>query len=230
MKAHDESFGKTFRPDRKPFFLLFKRFVEQVSVTCLLSGCMLSMPLTPTTEGLPGVGRLPLTVGISYGPELRDFKHVEARIFPVGEASIALFDQVFPLLFERTIELRNSSNPERINVVAAILEPTIEAFELRSPTSWPSLYWSEVIYRFTLWSPKREMIASWTIMGVGMKEAGLFFPLPSQRAVVEFAMQDAARKFLITFRGLPEVRQMLRDSGSHISPVEPPGFSVARGD
>lgn len=213
MTTHDESFGKTFRPDRKSFFRLFWRFVEQVSVTWVLSGCMLSMPLTPTAEGLPGVDRLPLTMGISYGPELRDFKYVEARIrtFPVGEASIALFDKVLPLLFERTIDISHSSHPERINVVAGILEPTIEAFELRSSVSSPNLYWSEVVYRFTLWSPKREMIASWTIMGVGMKEAGLFFPLPSQRAVVELAMQDAARKFLITFRGMPEVRQMLGD-------------------
>jgi hypothetical protein len=78
----------------------------------------------------------------------------------------------------------------------------------------------ELTYRFKLWSSDGRLLFSWTVTGTGSKQEGqstIEFSHGPYVTAVEVAMRDAAMKFLETFQGMPEVRQLLREDKNRAS-------------
>jgi len=187
----------------------------------LIAGCTHAIPLKGNLEPPPDTKRLPLAVGIYYSPDLKAYEHVGARsgdwwAFPLGPASTKLFDKVFPIAFESAPVVPNLPPLNPVGPqVAAVIEPRIEAFDFDLPFLKTGTYRAEITYRFTLYSPQGESLASWTVTGVGAKPSQVGFEFarwPGEAA--DLAMQDAASKFLTGFRDVPEVRKWLRQVGA----------------
>ncbi len=177
-----------------------------LALPILLVGCTSTISVNPTVEGLAVPARLPLTMGIYYAPDFRSYEDgrwdSHAVIFPVGPASVALFEQVFPLLFERTVPVPPDPAPAVGPPVAAILEPTLKEFHYGKTVIRPAFHWADLTYRFLLRSPQGDLVASWTVTGAGKADAW--------DQAFERAMRDAIRQFVATFRAVPEVRQWLQ--------------------
>ncbi len=174
-----------------------------------LIGCTVTLPLKPTlpppTEGT----KIPVTIGVYYSAEFRTYQHVSARggdrwIFPLGTASVALFDQVFPRVFASTKAVQSRPPlPPSDGALTAIIEPRIETFDYQLAGFIGGTVTVEITYRFTLHSPRGDPIASWVVKGM----AGTFARIDK---VTNLAMRDAATKFPTSFEEVPEVRRWLR--------------------
>lgn len=182
-----------------------------------LSGCAHSIPIKGTLHHPAATAKIPATFGVYYSPEFRNLKHSgswggEVWTFPLGLASVKLFDQLFPLAFTSTIPVAglppaSGSVPDAV----AVIEPAVEAFDFTLPQRKTGSYTVEITYRFTLYSPNGDPVASWTVTGYGAKpgEAGV----ESERRLSEaanLALEDAANKFLTSFSDVPEVQQWLK--------------------
>ncbi|KRT64799.1 MAG: hypothetical protein XU13_C0156G0001 [Candidatus Rokubacteria bacterium CSP1-6] len=186
----------------------------------LLSACAHAIPLQATLERPPTVRQVPLAVGVFYSQEFRDYMHSNWRggdrwDFPLGQASVKLFGQALPILFESVVPVSGRSPlPEGGAKLAAVIEPKIEAFDFSLPFLKTGTYTAEISYRVTLHSPEGLALASWTVKGIGAKpgQAGFEFARwPGEAA--DLAMQDAANKLLTSFWEVPEVRHWLRQAG-----------------
>ena len=153
----------------------------------------------------PLIEPLPLTVGIYYGPEFRNFETVQTRRvrdsidryhLRLGRPSMALFDLAFGALFAETVAL-SAAPPweDGESQLDAAIAPRIESASL-----------SSVRYAFTLTGANGRVIADWTVDG---RHAG---EISGERTVahsVRLAMRDAAAEFLIGFREEHEIRAWL---------------------
>ena len=153
----------------------------------------------------PLIEPLPLTVGVYYDAEFRNFETVQTRRvrdsidryhLRLGRPSMALFDLAFGALFAETVAL-SAAPPweDGESQLDAAIAPRIESASL-----------SSVRYAFTLTGANGRVIADWTVTG---RHAG---ETSSERTVahsIRFAMRDAAADFLIGFQQESEVRAWL---------------------
>lgn len=191
-----------------------------LGVGTLMSGCAHTIPLNATVSQTQEVSEVPISVGVYYTPQFRSYKHEGSRmgdkwIYNLGEASVNLFDKVFPTLFQEARHVRErppiSSSDDNLT---AVIVPKIEAFDFSLPFLKNGTYTAEITYRFTLYSVKGDPFASWTIKGEGEQRGQFGFSFsrwPGEAA--DHAMEDAARKFMLGFRDEPEVLNWLTQNG-----------------
>lgn len=196
-----------------------------ILVSFLIAGCTptFTVPLSATVDHSPEVSRIPLAVGVYYSPEFRAYiathvNHGSKWIVPLGQASVTLFDQVFPILFDRTLPSPGRPPLKAVEpALVAVIEPSIEESSFSDPFFLPGIFTAEIIYRFVLFSFDGNPIASWTVRGVSEKYGEWIFDLTARSRwlgeAADLAMQDAAQKFLVGFRDIPEVRRWFRKIG-----------------
>ena len=92
-------------------------FCIVVFLLVTLTGCTTTQTFraNPGLKNLPQVEKIPLRAGIYYDTEFVNYKYIHyfgsARsISPVGKDSIAVFDKIFPMLFE-SYSLAESHRP-----------------------------------------------------------------------------------------------------------------------
>ncbi len=116
-----------------------------------------------------------MAVGVYYGPELRAYEYTTVRsqrmdevIVPLGEASVSLFQNLLPGIFETVVEI--DGKPTASDPLAgldAVIEPQIEAFTLRALDVGRWQFWADIRYRLTIHTVDGSEIASWTVRGDG---------------------------------------------------------------
>lgn len=189
-----------------------------------LAACSHAIPLKPTVEASTATEPVAETVGVYYSPQLQAHEHRGSQygdtwVFPLGPASVELFDQTFPQVFRDT--LRVQSLPPlgaEYADLAAVIEPRIEEFAFHLPFIKSGTYTAEITYRLILYSMRGDPVASWTVRGYGAQAGQLGFEFarwPGE--ATDLAMQDAARQFVDGFTSVPEVRRWLRSRGALIS-------------
>jgi len=186
-----------------------------------LTACAHTIPMKPAFVTPTATMQVPVVIGVYYRP---DFSQREDKIwrmgdrwdFPLGQASVLVLDGAWKALFEG---YRPVSAPPPLSAgerrVAAVIEPSIEAFDFGLPFLKSGTYTAEITYRFKLYAPDGATLASWTVRGAGAKPGQFGFDFsrgPGEAA--ELAMQDAATKLAAGFRDVPEVRAWLRTSGA----------------
>ena len=157
-----------------------------------------------------------MVVGIYYSPEFRThedqvWKKGDRWDFPIGPASVSLFDRAIPLVFERVIPVQGRPPLGGATDIQAVIEPRIESFDFGLPWLKTGTYSAEISYRIILYNQTGDSVVSWVVHGIGEKRGQIGFEFarwPGEAA--DLAMQDAMRKFLEEFAGLPEVRVWLR--------------------
>ncbi|MFQ5930408.1 MAG: hypothetical protein ACE5MK_11975 [Acidobacteriota bacterium] len=192
--------------------------LKLVTAAAVLHGCTFAVPIHPTIDPTPEVPQAQVILGVYYNPEFRGYEHValvgggptpDRLVISLGQASVSLFDLTLPRLFKsvRPASGRPALKPAR-SEVAAVIEPSIERVEY--PGGFVSVvpFWTEITYRFKLYSAAGESIAEWSVTGVGEKTPSII-----QRTTLlygnttELAMEDAARKFLQSFWSIPEIHR-----------------------
>jgi hypothetical protein len=190
-------------------------------VGLLAAGCTHAIPLNATLEPPPDATQVPLAVGVYYDVSFETYEHAEWRggdnwVFPLGPASVRLFDHTFPAVFKSTQRVTNRPPVSTVGSdLVAVIEPRIEEFAFTLPFIKTGQYTAEITYRFTIYSPRGDPVASWTETGWGEKRGKFgyeFARWPGEAA--DLAMQDAATKFLLEFQKVPEVKRWLRGVGT----------------
>lgn len=168
----------------------------------LLGGCTFTntMDIEPGMKDLPQPEKVPLRVGVYYSPEFRGYEHKRAygsnmTIAPIGQASIKMFDQLLPSVFEQVVPITEMDSPaSEGESVDAIIAPSIEAFDFKLGMDKEGPRFS-VTYRISLYGKDTAPVSSWLINGKA--EDPSTFPI---YAHVEDDMRDAAGKFMASFR------------------------------
>ncbi len=182
-------------------------------VALMLCGCTVS--LKPTVDLPPSVPRIQKTVGVYQSPEFRSYEVSAAEFnaykFPVGQASVSLFQELFPKAFDKVVWLESlPASTTGASQLSAVIEPKVDAFQFFSRRVGNGYKaWAEINYRFTVYTQGGGVLASWTVEGVGESSAGSTEANTLGKAV-NYAMQDAAWRFIQSFNEVPEAKRWLQ--------------------
>ncbi len=183
----------------------------------LLSACGASSLVVSGSYPSPNVGQMPLTLGVYYDEELRNFTYVEYsetgkeeyRIAS-GQTHIELFDTVLPAMFANVVVLNDLDSAPSARV-DAVFAPSIEEFQLALPQKTRlDSYEVWVKYNMRLLGPNGEYIADWVMTSYGKT------PLATLRSTdagindaTVGALRDLGSSFALSFDSVPEVREWL---------------------
>ncbi len=190
-----------------------------ILVISFVSACTTkhTIELNPDIKNLPipTLDKSPLTIGVYYTPEFINYEFRRKTnsvllIVPAGKGSVALFDKVLPIMFVNVVQLKSwpisrDENPE----ISGVLIPSIESLDYNFAEGF---FRAEIVYKFTLYSPDGQSIASWKVKGIEIRKLGGLFSTPEPRKdnAFDLVMQDAAAKFVMKFGEIPEVQKWLQ--------------------
>lgn len=189
-------------------------------VSLLLASCAANTINISGTYPSPLVRKIPITVGVYYPEELRNFSFTEIDdytgddqyIVNSGETQVELFNTVLPALFEQVVML--DSLEERPSELDAVFVPAIEEFQLGLPQKTKlKVYEVWVKYNMRLEEPEGEYIADWVMTAYGKSPTESFQSVDAgvQDATV-VALRDLAASFTLGFSGIPEVNEWLAEN------------------
>jgi len=198
-----------------------------------IAGCSIerNLKLDARVPLPPAVKQIPLHIGVYYSPEFIEYtKKIELVgcgpngrrdktgiffIFPVGNASRDLFDQIFTSIFATVTRMSDLSNSFSDNpAVDGFLEPRIKSFDWDTACSQNYLSTghlsARVNYVIDLHDPDGNLVISMPIEGRSKEKPKVCFGEGCKDSIVaEQAMQDAIAKFMINFGEQPDVKQWL---------------------
>ena len=173
-----------------------------------LCGCatiVTDVMIKPKVDLPQNVPQVQLSVGVYESPKFRDYEQITSQYrFPVGQASASLFQELFPKAFKNIVwveSLPPITTTEQ--ELSAVIEPQIDEFQvfwLLVGNAYKA--WAEIHYRFNVYTPDGAVLASWTVEGVG--ESSGFV------SAVNYAMQEAAWRFITSFNDVPEAKRWLQ--------------------
>ena len=195
------------------FFLIF------LLNLLLVAGCNQSVQLRVESDvPIPVVNQYPLTVGVYYTDEFRNFVYTEDSEdrpnwkIESGPSQVQLFNQILPSMFQTVQEVKNSSS----DGYAATLQPRIEEMQFAMPQETKTdLYEVWIKYQMMLFDQSGQVIADWPVTGYG-KSSTEFMKSRDSGLNTAFnqALRDAGAKFALNFNKNNDVRQWLADSGA----------------
>lgn len=191
-------------------------------VTAMLAGCGASTIVLSGSYPSPLVRKLPITVGVYYPEELRNFSYTEIDdysgqdqyILQGGGSQLELFNTVLPALFENVVMLDSLDTAANNSQLDAVFVPSIAEFQLGLPQKTKlKVYEIWMKYNMRLSTAGGDYIADWVMTAYGkapqenMKtvDAGV-----QDAAVV--AMRDLAASFTLGFTTVPEVNEWLKSN------------------
>jgi len=182
-------------------------------VAVALCGCATPVVTINPKVNLPqSVPQVQLTVGVYQSPEFRSYEPIaNLYSFPVGQASASLFQELFPKVFKKVVWVEGPPSITTVEMqLSAVIEPRIDEFQVFMQVL-PTLaggvlkVWAEIHYGFTVYSPDGVVLASWTVKGVGESTGGL-----AMSRAVNYAMQEAAWRFITSFNEVPEAKRWVQ--------------------
>jgi hypothetical protein len=201
-----------------------------LAVLVVLSACATGPTIRhvrPTLGALPPTEQVPVRLGLRYEPAfaLASIGHgpYGPRV-PIGEDSVAMFDEVAPRLARHVGRVPPSPQPAGIPAPDFILEPTLEHFDFFNSGDSPTEHHA-VVYRMSLFEPGGALVSSWTVEG-----RVPFAPeddRPSKNGITHATenLAEAARRLVTGFRQDSRLEAYLarREAGL---PLELPGIEV----
>jgi hypothetical protein len=193
------------------------RIFFSLVLVLFLSACGATSLLVEGSYPSPNVRSIPLSLGVYYDQDLRDFIYIEYtetgreeyRVAS-GQTHVELFNSLLPAMFDRVVVLDNlaDASAEQVDVVFI---PSIEEFQLALPQKTRlDAYEVWVKYNMRLLGPDGGYIADWVLTSYGKT------PTESLRSVESGindatvgALRDLGSNFTLTFGAVPEVRDWL---------------------
>lgn len=189
---------------------------------CLAASCSVNTINISGTYPSPLVRKIPVTVGVYYPEELRNFSFTEIDdytgedqyIINSGESQVELFNTVLPALFENVVMLDSLDDLPADNQLDAVFVPAIEEFQLGLPEKTKlKVYEIWVKYNMRLTQTNGDYIADWVMTAYGKSPTESFQSVDAgvQDAAV-VAMRDLAASFTLGFSEIPEVNEWLKET------------------
>jgi len=189
----------------------------------MLTGCSATTIVVDGSYPSPLVRKLPLTIGVYYPEELRNFAYTEIDdnsgkdqyIVQSGTSQLELFNTVLPALFENVVMLDsldslNTASSE--NGIDAVFVPEIAEFQLGLPQKTKlKVYEIWMKYNMKLSKANGDYIADWVMTAYGKSPQENLQSVDSgvQGAAV-VAMRDLAASLTLGFTTVPEVNDWLK--------------------
>ncbi len=207
-----------------------------ISLVLLAVGCGGKdryVTVTEVFDVAPPAERWPMTVGVYFSPRFANFVAVDAyevestdyRVHvAIGQPSVALFAEVLPRMFARTVLLENGpplwlERPD----LDFMIEPRIDKAvylrrvprardDLDDPIVNEGVYLAETRYALTLYSPEGEVLGDYAVSGKAQGFDGLHgYPVVSR--TMKQTMERAVTKLAAEFPRQPAVQDWLRRRG-----------------
>lgn len=186
----------------------------------LLSGCAARTITLNASYPTPLVVPLPLTIGVYYPEELREFRYTEIDdnsgkdqyIINAGPSQVALFNTVLPVMFQKVVQL---DSPTARDGVDAVFIPRVDEFQLGLPEKTRlSVYEVWMRYNMRLTRPNGDYIADWNMTAYGKSPSETFQSVDAGvQNAAEVAMRDLAATFSLSFSDFPDVKDWLQEQG-----------------
>lgn len=192
-----------------------------VAAILAISGCGVNTIVINGSYPSPLVRKLPITVGVYYPDELKNFSYTEIDdysgqdqyILQSGGSQLALFNTVLPALFENVVML-DSLDTAASSQIDAVFVPSIEEFQLGLPQKTKlKVYEIWMKYNMKLSKANGDYIADWVMTAYGKA------PQENMKTVdagvqdaADVAMRDLAASFTLGFSDVPEVNEWLKDN------------------
>ncbi len=186
----------------------------------LLAACERSMSLkVDSAIPVPLVTRLPLSLGVVYGDDLRNYAYEEDSEerpnwkIDSGASHAAVFEQVLPAMFQEVTEV--AAVPAAVPV-DAVLMPTIVEMQFALPAETGlDFYEAWIKYELALHDPDGVNIARWVVTGYGKSPPlGLMKSrAKGLNAAVNQALRDAGARFALGFSRVAEIEAWLAGRG-----------------
>ena len=183
----------------------------------LLGACGVNSLVVEGNYPTPAVRKIPLTLGLYFDEDLRNFLYIEYtetgqeeyRVAS-GQTHVQLFGSLLPAMFERVVVLDSMDDASDAGV-DAVFAPSIEEFQLALPQKTRlDAYEVWVKYNMRLLGPDGAYIADWVLTSYGKTPTeNLLSAEGGINDATVSALRDLASNFTLSFSAVPEVRDWL---------------------
>jgi hypothetical protein len=183
----------------------------------IVAGCT-SAVVVESEFPTPLVDVLPVSIGLYFEPELRDFIHAESLprsstwTIDLGDANVAMLNPLYHEMFQETREFSDfPPSPGEAAGVDGFLSSGIEEFQFDVPRVTRDEFvevWLQ--YRLRLLKPDGEIVAEWEVPGYGKAEVDGTREDAVHRASIT-AMREAGARISTQFKLQPQISDWLED-------------------
>ena len=183
----------------------------------LLGACGVNSLVVEGNYPTPAVRKIPLTLGLYFDEDLRNFLYIEYtetgqeeyRVAS-GQTHVQLFGSLLPAMFERVVVLDSMDDASDAGV-DAVFAPSIEEFQLALPQKTRlDAYEVWVKYNMRLLGPDGAYIADWVLTSYGKTPTeNLLSTEGGINDATVSALRDLASNFTLSISAVPEVRDWL---------------------
>lgn len=184
-------------------------------ITLPMTGCKSTLQVQGNFPS-PLVNQLPLTMGVKYNPQFKEFNYVEKNEkrddweIGIGSAQMALFDTVLPAMFKQVIAI-NEIPPSSGDNIDLYFEPTLEEFQYNMPRETKiNMYEVWIKYNMKVYDKHGQLIADWILTAYGKTPSA--FMKSEESALNEalvVALRDAGAGLALRFAHVPEINSWL---------------------
>lgn len=184
---------------------------------CALAACT-SAVVVESDFPTPLVDTLPISIGLYYDPDLRDFIHAESLprsstwVIDLGDANLAMLDPLYGTMFETTREISDLPlSPVEAATVDGVLASTLNVYQFDVPRTTRDEFvevWLQ--YRLQLLDSDGTVVIDWDVEGYGKAEIDGKREEAVHRASV-VAMREAGARISTQFTKQPAVSDWLKE-------------------
>lgn len=193
-----------------------RRWIQAVATafaTTVLAACARNIEV-PASVPSPLLPSLPITVGVYYNDEFRDFLFIEKPLtgpditVDMGDANVNMFTRMASSVFERSVMV---DSPQDVAAdVDAVLAPSVDEYALLTPQqAGVNFYSVSIRYRIDLLSPEGDVIDSWKLDSYGRTRSTGITGNNSLAQANEEALRDAAAVLALDLQQRPSVLKLI---------------------
>jgi hypothetical protein len=183
----------------------------------ILAGCT-SAVVVESEFPAPLVDELPVSIGLYFEPQLRNFIHAESLprsatwTIDLGDANLAMLNPLYGRMFASTREFDDiPPSPGDAAGVDGVLSSALQQFQFDVPRTTRDEFvevWLQ--YRLQLTKPDGEIVVEWEVPGYGKAEIDGSREDAVHRASIT-AMREAGARISTQFRLQQQVSDWLED-------------------
>jgi hypothetical protein len=199
------------------------RWTACCALATLLAGCGTVQVQPQPQLPPPLIDQLPVTVGVYYPQEFREYTHKETRYqvdyeFSLGPAHVTKLNRLLGAMFARVVEVEDLAEPLKADPsIVMVLEPRFEDYAFLTPRDMVGeAYTVTIRYRLNLYDPRGERVDGFVFTGYGRQKSGALTGTGPLIAATQRAMRDAGAKLAVELPEQESVRALL--AGEHVAP------------
>lgn len=205
------------------------KFLVTGAVALLSTACTHVVPVTGSIP-TPVVDSLPITVGVYFDDEFRDFTHAEDRhlgedwVISSGELNVEMFGNLFATMFARTVPI--DTPPDRgvaRSDLDALIQVKVTEYGFLTPRETGQRFFAVSFkYRILMWEPDGTLVANWQVVGYGKSAWTAFKDEAGLSEATAIAIRDGAATVALGFEKVPAIAAWLaaRGLGGGNSPAQ----------